>query len=497
MRSVADKKDLPPSGDKHDYVSLSPYWWPNPDTPDGLPYIRKDGEFNPERDQYDVSKLDTFGKTVTRLSFAYYYTGDERYAEAAVKRLDHFLLDPETRMRPRMQYGQFIPGVNNGRKYGIIETLRLRWVPDAVEMLAGSEALTPEVLAGVRGWFGDYATWLNTSEFGVAERDGDNNHATWAKAQIANYSAFAGDLDTTREMVEMARERLTDQFEPDGTQPEELARTRALDYSDFNLRGYSDLATLGADAVDVDLWDYVADDGTSLRKGYDFVLPFITEEKEFPYQQIKKRKHDRYAEMLRRAAIAYNEPAFEAAIETLTITDETRMQLDLMWPLPAVFPAALRPTDDGPPSRPENGRRRLFTVSLTTPSPCKLSNSAAPAFRSPVLPLAACPPWPTPPTTGWRTSRRSPRSARALDHGINFFDTAPGYGDGASEELLGRALEGVRDQAVIANKISSQTMDADEVRTECEKSLKRLRTDVMDLYQVHWPQGRGADRRDA
>ena len=338
MRSVAEKKDLPPSGDKNDYVSLSPYWWPNPDTPDGLPYIRKDGVFNPERDQYDVSKLDTFGKTVTRLSFAYYYTGDERYAAAAVKRLEHFLIDPKTRMAPRMLFGQFIPGVENGRKYGIIETLRIRWAPDAVEMLAGSQALTPEVLDGVRGWFGDYATWLNTSDFGVAERDGDNNHATWCKAQIANYSAFAGDLDTTRQMVEMARECLMDQFEPDGTQPEELARTRGLDYSDFNLRGHSDLATLG-ERVGVDLWDYVAEDGTTLRNGYDFVLPFITEEKEFPYPQIAKRKHDRYAEMLRRAAIAYNEPAFEAAIDTLAFSDETQMQLDLIWPLPEVFPA--------------------------------------------------------------------------------------------------------------------------------------------------------------
>lgn len=339
MLSVADKKDLPPSGNKNDYVSLSPYWWPNPDTPDGLPYIRKDGVFNPERDQYDVSKLDTFGKTVTRLSFAYYYTGEERYAAEAVKRLQHFLVDPQTRMTPRMQYGQFIPGVNNGRKYGVIETLRVRWVPDAVEMLAGSQALTPEAVGGVRGWFGDYAKWLNTSEFGVAERDGDNNHATWCKAQIANYSAFAGDLDTTREMVEMAREKLTQQFEPDGSQPEELARTRGLDYSDFNLRGYSDLATLG-ERVGVDLWNHVAADGTSLRGGYDFVLPFITEEKEFPYPQIAKRKHDRYAEMLRRAAIAYNDPAFEAAIDTLEIKDETRMQLDLIWPLPQVFPAA-------------------------------------------------------------------------------------------------------------------------------------------------------------
>ena len=75
----------------------------------------------------------------------------------------------------------------------------------------------------------------------------------------------------------------------------------------------------------------------------------------------------------------------------------------------------------------------------------------------------------------------------SLDHGINFFDTAPAYGNGASEDLLGRALEGVRDQAVIADKISSQTLSAQEVREECEKSLKLLRTDRIDLYQIHWP----------
>lgn len=76
----------------------------------------------------------------------------------------------------------------------------------------------------------------------------------------------------------------------------------------------------------------------------------------------------------------------------------------------------------------------------------------------------------------------------AIDLGINFIDTAPAYGDGASEELLGRALEGgYRDKAIIANKVSSQTLSKDEVFEECEKSLKRLKTDYMDLYQIHWP----------
>ncbi len=337
MVSVADKKATPPSGDKNDYVSLSPYWWPNPDTDDGLPYVRRDGEFNPERDDYDVPALDAFGKNTRQLGFAYYFTGEEEYAGAAVARLEHFLLDPETRMNPRMLFAQFVPGVSDGRKYGIIETLRLRWVPDAVLMLQGSEALTPEVLAATREWFGDYALWMNTSEFGVAERDGDNNHATWAKAQIAYYSAFAGDPATARDMAERAVASLPDHVAADGSQPEEIARTRGIDYSEFNLRGFSELAILGQ-PLGVDLWHHETGDGRSLRMAYDFLLPYVLGEKDWPHRQIKPKKDDRLAESLRRFAIAYDDPTYEAAISSLTLKPETRILLDLLMPLPEGFP---------------------------------------------------------------------------------------------------------------------------------------------------------------
>lgn len=336
MLSIADKPTVPPSGDKNDYVSLSPYWWPNPDTDDGLPYIRRDGEINPERDLYDVNKLGTFGKTVRWLGFAYYFTGDERYAEAAVKRIKHFLIDPETRMTPRMQYGQFVPGVNDGRKYGVIETLRLRWVPDAISMLEGSDAMTDEVMAGAKQWFGDYATWLNTSEFGTAERDGPNNHGTWAEAQIAYYSAFAGDMETVREMVARVPDRVGHQFEPDGKQPEELARTRALDYTEFNLRGHTELAVLG-EKVGVDIWDFQTSDGRSIRQGFAFAMPYFAGEEEWPYQQIapSQKKHNHYAQSLRRASIAYGDPRFEEVIGKLDgITGEGRIYLDLLISLP-------------------------------------------------------------------------------------------------------------------------------------------------------------------
>lgn len=74
----------------------------------------------------------------------------------------------------------------------------------------------------------------------------------------------------------------------------------------------------------------------------------------------------------------------------------------------------------------------------------------------------------------------------AYDQGVTLFDTAPAYGDGESEELVGRALEGKRDRVILATKASGQTLSAQEIADDCQASLKRLRTDYIDLYQVHW-----------
>lgn len=75
----------------------------------------------------------------------------------------------------------------------------------------------------------------------------------------------------------------------------------------------------------------------------------------------------------------------------------------------------------------------------------------------------------------------------ALDAGINFLDTAPAYGDGDSERLLGEALRGKRHQAVIATKVSADDLASDRVVASVERSLRNLNTDFIDLLQVHWP----------
>ncbi|MBV8222051.1 MAG: aldo/keto reductase [Candidatus Eremiobacteraeota bacterium] len=84
----------------------------------------------------------------------------------------------------------------------------------------------------------------------------------------------------------------------------------------------------------------------------------------------------------------------------------------------------------------------------------------------------------------------------ALDRGITLFDTAPGYGEGHSEEVVGRALRGRRDKAIIATKVGLEWLPSHAVvrnstpvriQKELDDSLRRLQTDRIDLYQIHWP----------
>jgi aryl-alcohol dehydrogenase-like predicted oxidoreductase len=85
----------------------------------------------------------------------------------------------------------------------------------------------------------------------------------------------------------------------------------------------------------------------------------------------------------------------------------------------------------------------------------------------------------------------------AIDNGVNWIDTAPAYGLGHAEEIIGRTLKGIRKKVIIATKCGrvwdaagelSGCLKKSSVKKEAEASLKRLDTDVIDLYQIHWPQ---------
>lgn len=313
--SVTHKMTVPPSGDKHDYMSRAPYFWPNPRTPSGLPYVRRDGERNPEIDRIsDHRELDQMVAAVYTLALAYYLRGDEVYAAKATQLLRAWFLDARTRMNPHLQYAQAIPGVTTGRGVGLIETRGLIRVVDAIGLLAGSKSWTTDDQRGLEDWFARFLRWMRESKNGRDEAAAENNHGTYYDAQVASFALFLGKRELATEILLTARQkRIARQIEPDGRQPLELARTRSWSYSVGNLEGLMLLAAL-AENVGVDLWNYQTADGRSIRRALEYLFPFAIGEKKWPYQQITAWTPQELFPLLRRAAVKYKDEKYRAMV---------------------------------------------------------------------------------------------------------------------------------------------------------------------------------------
>lgn len=238
--SVMDKTKTPPSGDKHDYLSEAPYWWPDPSKPDGLPYIRRDGETIPSRSgaDFDRTSLGQMISAVSTLGAAFAETGTEKYAEHATKLLRVWFLDPATKMNPNLNYAQGIPGITEGRGIGIIDTSGFTGVVKACESLEKSKAFTAADRQGMKQWFAAYLDWMMTSKNGKEEAAAENNHGTYFDLQASTYALYTGKKEIARKIVEEAGlKRIAKQIQPDGKMPLELARTKAFTYDTGNLRG--------------------------------------------------------------------------------------------------------------------------------------------------------------------------------------------------------------------------------------------------------------------
>jgi len=285
--SVTHKELTPPSGDKHDYMSMSTYVWPDPTKPDGLPYIMRDGQRNPENDKYDDGPLRRMCEAVQVLTLAGVLTGKEHYSRRAALLLRTWFLDPATKMNPHLQFGQCVPGACTGHRRGIIDTAT--HFPLLLEMAAllPAAAWSDADHAALMQWMSSYLDWLLTSEFGKVESQINNNHAVACDVLVTSLALHTGRHEVARHRAEDAKtRRVAVQIWPDGSMPREIERTMGLNYVCWNLLCFMQLARLAA-RVGVDLWGYASSEGRSIRRAAEWALPYLDmKTKPWPWQQI-------------------------------------------------------------------------------------------------------------------------------------------------------------------------------------------------------------------
>jgi hypothetical protein len=304
--SVMGKANTPPSGDKHDYMSIAPYFWPDPSKPGGVPYMNKDGQINPEVNQYkDKIYLLAVCDNVSTLALAWYFSGDARYADHAEKLLRVWFLDTATRMNPNLNFAQAVRGRQTGRGYGLIDTRHFVRLIDAIGLLSNSSHWTQKDQQGMKEWFAEFLNWMQTSKNGLAEMHTLNNHRVWYDEQRLSYALFTGNTTLAKEVVTNAKEQLDKQMASDGSFPLEMKRTISLHYTVFVLDPFFTTADL-AKNIGIDFWNYVSPSGKSLKKGFEAVLPYLLKEKEWPGQQIKPFDYDEALPLLVKGAENYD-----------------------------------------------------------------------------------------------------------------------------------------------------------------------------------------------
>ncbi len=338
VNPVTNKSLTPPSGDKHDYYTIAPYFWPDPTKEDGMPWKQNDGVVNPliYKDDTDWNRLRKLFESLKVLSLTYYFSKDKKYAEKIREIIVAWFIAEETKVNPRVQYGSVFPRKGNpiGSSFGILPWTGISNLIIALQLLSRDNILSDEETIIMDKWLGDYLDWLLTSELGRLEQIRLNNHGTKYDEQSIGLMIYLGRMDEARAALEYAKlRRIASQLEANGSQPLELKRTKSASYSTMNLESMLKLAVYAKRFTDIDLWNFVGERGSSIKKALEFLAPYAQGDKDWEWAQITEGGADAVFEervhtVFTRATVQLGAPEIQWKKE-YEMTAEIRLQLGI------------------------------------------------------------------------------------------------------------------------------------------------------------------------
>lgn len=333
--SVTNKEKLAPSGDKHDYASYSRYWWPDSKKPDGLPFIRRDGETNPSSQnpqETDRQRIGKFTMSTESLALAYYLTEEKKYAIKAAELLRVWFLDKETRMNPNVNHAQIREGHNEGTKSGILDARLLIQALEGSLLITDSSAFSSDEEKRLQIWTSEYLDWLTTNTMALAERATKNNHGSYYDVQAMYLALYSKNHEAATQIADnFYKRRVLSQINLDGSMPEELARTRSLFYSIYNLHALFIGAHL-ANKVGVNVWE-TNDENSRLRAALDYIAPYADTKNIWPHKTIIEVDRMEIFPILQMANRIYPDGNYLKYAEKLPLERRTTHRVNLAFPL--------------------------------------------------------------------------------------------------------------------------------------------------------------------
>ena len=317
--SVVSSELVAPSGDIHDYVDYKAYWWPNPDTADGLPWIRRDGHIN--KDNFvDFASLQLLSSWTEALSLAWYLTRDEVYAAKVGDLLRTWFTDPATYMNPSNKYSQMEPHWEVG-DYNVAGLgNRFPTIFDAAGLIESSTSWSADDKIALQKWSHDFIEWVKVDPIADKQLREPSNHGTNYDFLYTLLSLYSEDYVDARVGAEhYFYNRMPGQIAQDGSNPYEMLRSNNLLYHRYNLGRAMDLAQLTRHIPDFDGINYTTADGRGIKLATEYLMPYMTGEKiweQFP-GEIWPTEPNQYYHVMLRATHLYNSADFyKGALDT-------------------------------------------------------------------------------------------------------------------------------------------------------------------------------------
>lgn len=304
--TVIDKPVVPPSGDLHDYMSWSPYSWPNcsalgnttelplPQVWAECPYYLRDGLFNPDvRMINNTGHFNAMADAVWMNSLAWAMTGINRYAQNAATFLNVWFLQNSTAMNPNLVYSQMRRGPGKGQigaHTGELDLKCMAKIANAVLILRKGNSIywTSDMDQEMVNWCQSFIEWFTTYWIALEEAIAPNNHGSYYYAQLASHYLIANDTEGAKRAIETYFTTLyMSQITASGEQPLEARRTRPYHYRAYNLIAMITNARIG-EYLGLNYWNWTGYEGAGIKAALDYAMtiPPGTENADELYQPI-------------------------------------------------------------------------------------------------------------------------------------------------------------------------------------------------------------------